>query len=688
MEFRSGMLAVVLIVISLIASAGLGVVLNVDSKTITVEEPVFKSDITGLYQADKQETFIQNDVAANFNGYSWGDSTQYPVDFIPAGNANNYPLTITREGPRNMDPFDDLSSVSNIPFPTGRPGYRYIMYDPTNLTMGGTAEQYNATPPETVRVIRLSDAISEFLPSDTTDLKSIRLSVSVTKISQTITVEGEYEVELVYPDSLTAIAPSGYFYTGGSGLIQIRPYVYTPYKYSGMAVGDSRVSCVVEYFVDSGKCEIYNREYNPANLLDTKDAADVYIYSQSVIKDIKGTMNYQGTTTEYTVENVNINVPNNNIHVEYVFDSGTRYVDPRYGVANVYGNTTPITWVNGYSNQRLDLLLNMSINTDLIEDYEGDARTEIDTTANYQNEWTFYYGMRGTALTDPTFILRAESPGNGRIVLSVYNNASTPQLLGSLDLGSGWVGANIRYDGRLGTISAQPIGPSSWGNFLEWSSEQPYQIVSNIPTGKMYGFTVNNPSTTDYSYRWQISNTYVSLNTYGVIMIDPVVNIRNWYPNNDEYMLSFTKTAATGNSITIGGIPYEVVSNEIDVDGVKIDITDYTITYIKNEDTFDITIYSNKSRSEAKVQSTDTEISMQGAWYFNSSYYVIEEVDKEVFDWKFGELAFGFNALFLFMGGFLLLGTIAIWKLIPGMLTALDIGIVIIAEIILFFIAG
>lgn len=177
--------------------------------------------------------------------------------------------------------------------------------------------------------------------------------------------------------------------------------------------------------------------------------------------------------------------------------------------------------------------------------------------------------------------------------------------------------------------------------------------------------------------------------------MDPVVDIRNWYPNNDKFMISFFKTAATGESISIGGTRYEVSQNEITIpqtDGdVKIDITDYTVTYYLSTevaDTWEITIESPKSGTSATVEGTTTEIAMEGAWYFNSNYYVIENVDKDVYDWKFGELAFGINVMFLFMMGFLAIGTIAVWKLIPGILTAFDIGIVIIAEIILFFIAG
>lgn len=673
MEFRSGMLAVVLIVISLIASAGLGVVLNVDSKTITVEEPVFKSDITGLYQADKQETFIQNDVAANFNGYSWGDSTQYPVDFIPAGNANNYPITKAQEGPRDVDPFD-LDTVPNIAWGDQSANYwRYVLYmngwyTPQDIEIFGTKSQYTASPSDYIRLMRLTDVIPELYPDDTSNLESIRMSIT---ISFAPIFPGTTKTLI---DNMTAIAPLNTSTSGDFWLI--RPAQYSVYD---IRPSNNLLVSTVEYFMSTGKCTVYNGEVNPANLVGTYNDTDLYVYSVSQIRP-------QPTGTYGPID-----VPNNNIHVEYIYDSGTQYIDPRYGVANVYEDTGVVSWKNGYINQRMDITMIGGVNTNLIPGYTGTEKMEIIDSNAYHNELIFYANILNNDFAFPKFKIITDSPAGGPLTVTVRNMSN--ETLGSLDLGTGWAGANIRYDGRAETISAQPIALSGWGNFLEWTSVQPYQHVSDIPTGTVMGFQINDPLDDTYSFRWQVSETYIFLNTYGVIMLDPKVDIRNWYPNNDRFMVSFTKTAATGKSITIGGQDFEVYLNEITVNGTKIDITEYNVTYelLSTEgdvNTWNIYIQSPKSNTSATIQGTTTEVQMEGAWYFNSAYYVIEDVDKQVYDWNFGELAFGLNVVFLFMMGFLALGAIAIWKLIPGMLTALDIGIVIIAEIILFFIAG
>ena len=119
---------------------------------------------------------------------------------------------------------------------------------------------------------------------------------------------------------------------------------------------------------------------------------------------------------------------------------------------------------------------------------------------------------------------------------------------------------------------------------------------------------------------------------------------------------------------------------------MKIDISEYTISYIQNGDEWEITIKSQKSNTSATVTSTNTKLSMQGAWYFNSAYYTIEERDYQEYTWKFGTLAYGFDTLLVFMMIFLGLLTILTWKFLPDTLGFLDIGIIIVAEIILFII--
>lgn len=708
MEFDKGMAGVALVVLSLIASAILGVVLNVDKTTVQRDTPIYQSDITGLFNASAQKSFVNYDASANYNGYSWYDDTAYPVNFKPSSTANNYPFDRYDTSIKyNTDTLKNIGGSKIVE--TSGSAYRFYKYEQGIAHTGEDENRYSinlileagqedARPVYYIPLDELYDILYEDATNGGIMDQLETISFGSTGIVSLRTLSYSAPPPMIFSKSISVyetnlgayVLPKNYFEQSASDRKTISSELY-PYSHLETVGNNGTISYTCTYISKNN----FYLSINGSNGLDNAPLSNSSTSEYIVVFAPINTTGY----IQYGKQN-NPNIYTNSesyptyketITTAYEYNRHREYLDPRYGVANLSGDTTPIVWNNGYQNGSFDLIINTSkyIQDVTSPDYN---KVIIDSNDYYNNQWDMYYGQNENTkeLTDYRFSVRATQYPNGpTYITTLISNNGTETILNHINIGSGWVGASIHIDCRQGTLSVTPIAPSEWTTFLTWDSTQQQITIGNIPIGEIYGFKVFN-STAYNSFRFQVSNTSVFLNTYGVIMIDPEVDIRNWYPNNTKYMIKFDKTAATGTSITIGGVTYNIEDQEITIpqedENVKIDISEYTISYIQNGDEWEITIKSQKSNTSATVTSTNTKLSMQGAWYFNSAYYTIEERDYQEYTWKFGTLAYGFDTLLVFMMIFLGLLTILTWKFLPDTLGFLDIGIIIVAEIILFII--
>ena len=709
MEFDKGMAGVALVVLSLIASAILGVVLNVDKTVVQRDTPIYQSDITGLFNASTQKSYIDYDVSANYNGYSWHDDTAYPVNFKPSTTANNYPFDRYDTSIKyNTDTLKNIAgskivetagsayrffkAVQNVTY-TGDYENRYSI----NLTLWAGEEDGQSV--YYIPLDKLYDILYEDATKDGVTNQLETISFGSTGIVSLRTLSYSAPPPMILSNSISVyetnmgayVLPKNYFELNSTDKKTVSSGLY-PYSHLETVGDNGSISYTCTYI---SKNNFYLSINGSNGLNDTplsNSSTSEYIVVFAPIHTW-GTIQYHkaSSTADIYYNSEIYPTYKETITTAYEYDRHRDYLDPRYGVANLSGDTTPITWKNGYQNGSFDIVINAS---QYITDTSSENYNEVIVNQNayYNNQWDLYYGQNenGT-LTDYKISIRASQTPNGPIYITLLTTSGgTETIQNQVNIGIGWVGASVHIDSVNGTVSVTPIAPSEWATFLTWSTVQQPIMIGKIPIGDIYGFKVFN-NTSYNSFRFQVSNTSVFLNTYGVIMINPSVNIVNWYPNNTKFMISFTKTASTGETITIGGTEYKVKDQMITIPQdddkyVKIDISEYNVTYIQEGDAYKITIESPKSGTSATVTSSDTTISMGGAWYFNSAYYTVEERDYQEYTWQFGELAFGLSALLMFMMIFLGILTLLTWKLLPGTLGAIDIGIIIVAEIILFII--
>ena len=166
-------------------------------------------------------------------------------------------------------------------------------------------------------------------------------------------------------------------------------------------------------------------------------------------------------------------------------------------------------------------------------------------------------------------------------------------------------------------------------------------------------------------------------------MIDPHITVSDLWPSYSRFMVALEKVATIGTSITLGNSTFPITDGTISVNGETLAVADLQLFYEKDGTNWDITLSTDRSQTE--ITEPNTNISMEGTWYFNAGFYDIvtkqvkENVWNPIYDWYAGNL-------FFWMAGFVLIGGIISWK--TGYADPMSILILIVSEVILITIGG
>lgn len=181
--------------------------------------------------------------------------------------------------------------------------------------------------------------------------------------------------------------------------------------------------------------------------------------------------------------------------------------------------------------------------------------------------------------------------------------------------------------------------------------------------------------------RWSVANTTVLMNTFGAVMVDPSIDINEYWPNMEHYRLWFQSFALYGDSITINGVTYPVDEfGDIEINGQTYDLNDFYVSY-----PIDGNVYLTFVLGDETVdlgEKTSGVISFGGTWYFTTGLYEGTQTTEKVYNW-----AVGWNAspdqFILISLGLLAAGVVVVRKTRGLSMSALDWMAVIIAVIAL-----
>ena len=652
MQFNRGMVGVLIVVLSLIASVGLGVVTNIETETVTKDVAEYVADITGAYSSGKDQSYTEYNPSSNFNGYTNQTVTDdFAVDFVESAYTNNYPLTYysdlisvsytpdTIESELGLTPSSE-SVVSMTSYVSANrqdsEGYRAIVQGPL---FDSSTNRY---------ALSLQDVISKLLLAEsTTDLKQIKLTIPVTISSTTALVIGGlgYSIDISIP-----------LYTENSFIIRSDGYAPSQSTLQGIGAENS-FEYTIYYDVTTGNCEYYLNES-----LVSSGAPSIYTirweeegtpikyyyYVTRLSDSTQVDSGYYSTRDNIT----------NTLNVQYIYDRHTQYIDTRYGVGIRGTGSDPetVVWSNGQQNGVTDIAFST---------WNASATDKFsDSGSPYSNTGVISY--YGTNATDTFTVSR--SGGYTYVAL----NGGTPVNVGT------WNQIQLTFDNINGVLTAHPI--QTWDNFNNYSVSPVSVEIGEITKANLRSITW----TADNSLRLEVVNTQVFFNTYGVVMVDPEITISDLWPNYSKFMVDITKVATIGDSVTIGADTYDVEGTTVTINDTVLDVTDLKLYYTKTDTGWNVTAESGKNSTTFSENST--YLKFTGSWYFISSFYNIVTKQVQERSWDPSTYNWFESHMFFWMAGIVLLLSVIGYKL--GYLDGLSIIILIATELILVIIGG
>ena len=286
-----------------------------------------------------------------------------------------------------------------------------------------------------------------------------------------------------------------------------------------------------------------------------------------------------------------------------------QYANPEMGVTlKDFGSTT---WKNNYQNDVINILW-----TEQNADETNDLNIMVDTSS-----------------------VRITRNATGEVTVFVTKQNGDTDLK---NIGN-WHKGQLTINVSAGTLTVTPIAGLGSINFTDAPIEA--NATSYIWTDwysgdKITQLTIN---TSGKSLRFGVNGTSVFLNTYGVVMFDPSLDIETFFPELTEWRLNFFSFALVGDSVTINDVTYPInkANNSITV----TDIEGNSITGIMNNvyltkeitNGYDTAHYylnfanSNKSADLGEV--TTNTVSFEGMWYFTTGLYELGEGTAKEWTW-------------------------------------------------------
>lgn len=267
------------------------------------------------------------------------------------------------------------------------------------------------------------------------------------------------------------------------------------------------------------------------------------------------------------------------------------YSDITKGYSIKSSNITNVIWDNQYNNGNIQLLF----------------RAE-DTNSTYHNDIT---------VGDNTISV---DYNNG---FSVTLNSGDPVAVGK------WRNIVLDINLNSGELSAVPVRTfNSYTNVvLDTSRMVIGDLVNPAPTNKIEWAPTPN------SLMFNVYSTSVFMDTYGVVMVNPTLDITDYFTDlNDFYRLRLYNFSVYGDNITVNGVTADVSGNSINIDDQTIQLKEMSITYADGH------AYISDSNATIDLGAiVDNDISMSGAWYFETELNRGYTTQKTIYNWNWSD---------------------------------------------------
>lgn len=332
------------------------------------------------------------------------------------------------------------------------------------------------------------------------------------------------------------------------------------------------------------------------------------------------------------------------------------YADPTKGVVL----HTPFTeWSNGYKNNEINITV---------------------TKQNWSNN-----DLTVSAGTSSITIER-RSAGGLYVTVNKYDGTTETRNMGN------WYSAQVTINASEGWVAVTPIAGTGMPNFTRAVDLGDTTVFWNnwYNEGDIETLTF---STTDTSMRWAVTETSVFLNTYGIVMNNPSIDVTEYFPEMDEWRLNFFSFALIGDSMTVNNqtFPVNTATQTITVTGengntVSGELTNVYITQADNHTYFN---FANSNKTVDLGETVSNTVSFGGLWYFTTGLFEVTQGTEKFYDWHLdGNLHATIPQICLMFIGILIAALILCKAILRMEIGAIDWIILICAAVISLIVAG
>lgn len=596
MKFANGMFGACICVVALLGTAIGGFVLNIEEDTRTVTNYNYVADVSGLFSYSDAPEYVSYNPSTNYVGYSLGG-----VTYTPATTINNYRYVIENGGTDT----DSITVTDSSSFPADYGNFQFGYSDQDVVQQPDVRFLWDGS-------INFGTASTIFGNSSNAHVSSVgtpiedskvhitKLTNVLNELNNNMALYMSVTVDVAYDTTYPVL-----FYAGGWSTTEVSSY--------------------------GGYFNAYHTTMNESNSMPDKLEVNIASYMVNAYRDNvliwSATADNVGVLAWYSTQSNGLNSVSCSATLSATFIEYPTYgyMQPSAGVTAVYDRTTNdyATWSNGYDNSVIDIKIVKN----------GDLPTP--------QQLRFLLG--GTRYVD---ITRDASDWT-----VIWHLGSPATIEGEDNIGN-WLAIQMRIDAVSGRIIFTPTNDVDLTTTVEPNGYS-FTAENVLTRGTIQDFQVK---TDTNSLKFQVTDTSVFLNTYSTVMVNPTLEISDYFPSYGNYRLNFYSFALLGDSITINGqvCPINKDDGTITFENVA------GFSFTKKLENLYITVnvnarthlsFVNDNTTYDLGDTVDTTVSFDGMWFFTTGLYKMSVGSETYWNWNLdGFQLNGGECLIIFLG--------------------------------------
>ena len=600
--FKPGYLGACILAVALLCGILGGSLLNVDSTTVTTTKYDYLTDITGLFNTSNEPQYIEYNPATNYSGYTASGPADSPtgVNYSVSTGSSNYRMLVT-EGTTSAGPSGTVNNSSNYPIKTFNKPVHYYMR---------------------------SDFVSQgnYIMMWGVDFKLTSMYDWVLSVWGDLSLYSSIEITPTQPGK-TSPATEGGLMGRASHVNDNWEWVdISPINNIGVMTVDPESLTITATYNTSPDWTGYTHTF-------TGSLYDLYIYygsgyqieenSQGIQTSYPTTLSFSYTSNVTTVNQYNYLLPSDGVTLSNsdaitVWDNDTTATDYENQTVNILAGPKNVNGIWTMPSNPSPLVVSVNKN--------GGGTVDLRLSYDYvagSYTWRIFSVLQGyKTIGDFPAVMLSLSNAGGDYTVKVY-------------------------------------GVISWTNYLtvDLSPIASYDLAFTGVGVDLDNITFSNYNTTATNWlTWSVYSTIMFMNTYDTVLVNPSINLADYWPNMSSYSLAFQSFAIYGDSVTLNGVNYPITDGKITIGDKTYNFDNVRISYDLDGNT-QLT-FKNVNKTVDLGPTVNKVVAFSGIWYFSTGLYEGVASSEKVYNWDVSLFGDSFNTIIL-----LTLGLVALFAL-------------------------